>query len=57
MVLPSLNKYSARAFASSTLPTPVVPKKRKDPTGFFFDLAILRDFYVPHHHGNDEFLF
>ena len=29
----SSNKYSAKAFANSVLPIPVVPKKRKEPMG------------------------
>ena len=39
----SSNKYSAKAFASSVLPTPVVPKKINEPIGFFksFNPALL----------------
>ena len=34
----SLNRNSARAFASSVLPTPVVPMNRNEPMGrFSFD--------------------
>ncbi len=32
--LSSSNKYSASAFPSSVLPTPVVPKNKKEPMGF-----------------------
>lgn len=35
MAFSSLNKYSAKALAVSVLPTPVGPRKRKDPIGRF----------------------
>jgi len=41
-MLSSSNKYSANAFASSVLPTPVVPKKINEPIGLleFTDYAL-----------------
>jgi hypothetical protein len=37
-----VNKYSAKAFASSVLPTPVVPKKRKSSYWFSCLVALER---------------
>jgi len=39
----SLNKKSARVFASSVFPTPVLPRKRNDPRGFDSSVIPVRD--------------
>ena len=41
--LSSSNRYSAKALASSVFPTPVGPRKRKDPIGLFGSLIPLLD--------------
>ena len=43
IIVSSLNRYSARAFASSVLPTPVVPRKMNEAIGRFGSCSPARE--------------